>query len=33
MRGGSQMGAVKEKYLNNIEYEEAMESYESQGEE
>jgi len=26
------MAKVKEKYLNNVEYEEAMESYESQGE-
>ena len=26
------MGKLKEKYLNNVEYDEAMESYESQGE-
>jgi len=30
-RGGSHMGRLKEEYLNNIEYEEAMDSYESEG--
>jgi len=32
-REGALMGRLKEKYLNNEEYEEAMESYETQGEE